>query len=703
MQHFRYGPQTALFPTVAYPIVHQHDANDCGPACLAMVAAHYGTRQSIAQLREKAGTDRQGTNLAGLIQTAQEVGFQARGVRTAAEGLSEVTLPAIAHWSEDGRNHFVVIFKQTSRRVTIGDPALGVRKLTPEVFRSHWTGILILLKPTLDLRELSTPSVSKLWSLVGHHRKLFLDTLLAAVLMTILGLALSFFIQVLVDFVFLVGAEPALNWLGLGMLLVLCARVSFLGLRVYLLVHLSHRIDADIVLGYHHHLLGLPLNFFWNRRTGEILSRLSDAMKIRLAISGTGLSAIVDGATLFLTSVVMFILNWQLALVSLVVLPILVLAIWGLTRPMKRAQRAAMERAAHFESHAVEAVGAIDTIKTFRAEDRMRLRGEIRFYDTIDAGFRAAIFALHASTSTAFLTGLSTLGLLWIGGHEVLRGELTVGQLMALYTMLGTIVGPIERLATANHSIQDALIAGERLGEIFEIEGEGQTQQSMEVESPIEGSIEFHNVSFRYGNRLPIIQNQTLRIDKGECCRIMGSSGSGKTTLVRSLGRHLVPETGRVLIDGIDIQYFSLESLRRQVVYLSQDSYVLSISIADNIRLGKPDATTDDLRQAARRAGAEAFIDLLPLGYDSVVGERGATLSGGERQRLALARAILVDPPILVLDEPTNHLDARATDAVRNLIEQRQRENRTTIVISHDSLPSDRTVHIGQPAYGTAT
>ncbi len=609
-----------------------------------MVAAHYGKRQSIARLREKAGTDRQGTNLAGLIQAAQDVGFEARGVRATPEGLSEITLPAIAHWSEDGRNHFVVVFKQTSRRITIGDPALGVRKLTPEEFKEHWTGILILLKPTLNLRDLSTPSVAKLWSLVGHHRKLFLDALLAAVLLTILGLASAFFIQLLVDFVFLVGAESTLNWLGLGMLLVLGARVAFHGLRAYLIAHLSHRIDADVVLGYHHHVLGLPLDFFWTRRTGEILSRLSDAMKIRMAISGTGLSAIVDGVTLVLTSLVMFILHWQLALASLALLPILVIVLWALTGPMKHAQRTAMERAAHFESHAVEVIGAIDTVKAFRAEDRMRLRGEVRFSEMVDATFRAEIFALHGSILSTFLTGLSSLALLWIGGREVLAGNLTVGQLMALSTMLGTIVGPVERLAAANRSIQDALVAGERLGEIFEIDAEEKHDLEMKIERPIEGSVEFQNVSFRYGNRLPVIENQTFSIEKGECCRIVGASGSGKTTLVRALGRFLKPDTGRVLIDGIDVGDYTLESLRRQVGYVSQDGHILSVSIADNIRLGRADAPATEVRRAAGLAGASEFIEQLPLGYNSLVGERGTTLSGGERQRLLLARAILVNP-----------------------------------------------------------
>ena len=650
-----------------------------------------------------AGTDRQGTSLAGLIDAAERVGFEARGVRTTPEGLSEITCPVIAHWRENGRSHFVVLFRQTRRSVTIGDPALGLRKLTPTEFQSHWTGVLVLLKPTYKLRELSTASAYKLWSLLARNRRLFLDALIAAVLMTILGLTSSFFIQVLVDFVFLVGAEPALNWLGIGMFLVLTARTVFLGLRSYLLAHLSHRIDADIVLTYHHHLLGLPLDFFWTRRTGEIISRMTDAVKVRSAVSGIGLAAIVDSTTVVLTSSVMLVLDWKLALVSLMLLPLVAGTIWALTGPMKQAQRMALERAAQFETHVVEWISSIGTIKAFRAEERTQARGEARFGEMAVTQFQAEMWAWKASTLTALFTGMTSLSLLWLGGREVLANRLSVGQLMAMYTMLGTIIGPIERLASANHSMQDALVAAERLGEVLQIDGERKRTPSLDIRDSIKGAIDFEAVSFRYGNRPPVMENRSFHIDPGECCLITGGSGSGKTTLVRSLARFVSPVAGRVLIDGISVDDFALDSLRQQVVYVAQDGDLLSISVADNIRLGRPDATAQELQEAARRAGAIPFIDRLPLGCNSIVGEQGRSLSGGERQRLALARAILVDPPILVLDEPTNHLDQASAEAVRNLIEHRRRDRRTTVLISHDRLPADRIVNLDTHTYATAT
>src|SRR3989442_12440283 len=489
-----------------YPIVHQHDATDCGPAVLAMVALRYRKRVSIAKLRELAGTDRQGTNLAGVVAAADQVGFHARGVRATRDALAQIPLAAIAHWRENDRNHFVVIYRISLKRIVIGDSATGLRKLTREEFHKCWSGVLLLVTPTARLRDVVKPksSFSRLCSLVLPHRRLFLDALIAAVLMMILGLTSSFFIQALVDFVFILGRKPALNWLGLGMLLVTLARVGFLGLRSYLLTHLSQRIDAETVLGYHRHLLGLPLTFFSSRRTGEILSRLNDAIKIRIAVSATTLSVIVDTLLVVTTGAIMAWLNWDLALRSLQLAPLLAVVVWLLNAPMKRHQRTAMEKGAEVEAQMVETIGAIQTIKAFRAETRIQVRTEARFDEMLDAAFRSQLLAVHSTTVSSLMVGLSTLSLLWSGGHQVLAGTLTVGQLMAFHTMLGTILGPIERLANANQSIQDAIIAADRLGEILELEPEMYRQRANAIDCPLKGAIEFQDVTFRYGLRLPV-------------------------------------------------------------------------------------------------------------------------------------------------------------------------------------------------------
>jgi ABC-type bacteriocin transporter len=680
-----------------YPIIRQHDATDCGPAVLATIAAYYRKRIAVAKLRELAGTDRHGTNLAGLNNAAEHVGFEARAVRATADALSQVPMPAIAHWQENNRNHFVVLYKASPRRVIIGDPASGLRRLTPAEFQKYWTGVLVLIAPTVRLRDAikSKSPFSRLCSLILPHRRLFLDALIAAVLLTVLGLTSSFFIQALVDYVFVLGRKPALNWLGLGMLLVTLARVGFLGLRSYLLAHLSQRLDAETVLGYHRHLLGLPLTFFYARRAGEVLSRMTDAIKIRVAVSATTLSVLVDAMMIAATAAIMTWLNWELTLLSLQLVPLLAGVVWLLNAPLKRHQRRAMEKGAEVEAQMVETIGAMQTIKAFRAEARIQVRTEARFFEMLDASLRAQLLSLHASTISSLMVGVSTLGLLWFGGRQVLAETLTVGQLMAFHTMLGSILGPIERLANANQSIQDAIIAADRLGEVLELDLEAQKQRSSAMDRAIRGSIEFQNVTFRYGSRAPILKDFSQQIQAGECVGIMGESGSGKTTLVSLLARFFDPAAGRILIDGVDVQDYTFECLRREIAFVPQEIVLMSGSVADNIRLGRPEAAPAEIREAARAARVDEFVDRLPHGYDTIVGERGMTLSGGERQRVAIARAILSNPSILVLDEPTNHLDSQSELAVQSLIDER-RGARTTIVISHRPLHVSRIIDLNE-------
>ena len=684
-------------PVMRYPIIRQHDNTDCGPAVLAMIAAYYRKRVSIARLRESAGTDRQGTNLAGLSSAAESFGFRARAVRATSAALHRLQLPAVAHWQENNRTHFVVLYKISPRRAVIGDPACGLRKLTLDEFQKNWTGILLLLSPTAQLRNIvkSKSTFSRLCSLLLPHSRLFLDALLAAVLMTILSLTSSFFIQALVDFVFVLGRKPALNWLGLGMLLVTMARVGFLGLRSYLLAHLSQRIDAETVLDYHRHLLGLPLTFFYSRRTGEILSRLNDAIKIRFAISATTLAVIVDSLLVLTTAAIMTWLNWSLTLRSLQLVPALAGVIWLLNTPMKQHQRIAMEKGADVEAQMVETISSIHTIKAFRAEPRIQRATEVRFHEMLEASFKSQRLAVHATTLSSLMVGLSTLGLLWFGGHEVLAGALTVGQLMASHTMLGTILGPIERLASSNQPIQDAIIAADRLGEVMELEPELKRQRASSINVPIAGSVEFQNVTFRYGSRLPVFDSFNLRIERGECIGITGESGCGKTTLANLLARFFEPESGRILIDGIDLRDYTFDCLRREIVFVPQDIVLLNATIADNIRFGCPTATGLEIRAAARAARIDEFVDRLPQGYETTVGERGLSLSGGERQRIAIARAILLNPSILVLDEATSHLDSQSEQTVLALIDQR-RGIRTTIVISHRPLHVSRLVDLNE-------
>lgn len=652
-----------------YPIIQQHDGSDCGPAVLAMISAYHQAHVTIARCRELAGTDRAGTNLAGLSSAAEQIGYSTRAVRATADTLERVPLPAVAHF----HNHFVVLYKATPHRVIVGDPAVGLRRLKPDEFLKNWTGVLLLLTPSARLRDTvkSDSDFSRLYLLLLPHSRLFLDALFAAVLMTILGLTSSFFIQALVDVVFVLGRKPALNWLGLGMLLVTLARAVFQGLRSCLLARLSQRIDAETVLGYHRHLLGLPLAFFLSRRKGEILSRINDAVKIRVAIGAATLSVVTDVVAVASAASLMLWLNWKLTLQSLQLAPAWAAGIWLLNRPMKRHQRRAMERNAEVEVLMAETVGAIREIKALRAESRTQLKTEARFAEMQDASLDAQMFSVHTSTLSSMVVGVSTLALLWFGGHRVMDGQMTAGQLMAFYSMLGIILGPIERLANTNEWIQDAIAASARLGEVLELEPEAAKEKKYALDRPLHGAVEFEAVTFRYGSHQPAFEGLSFRIEAGECAAVKLDNGAGKTALADLLVRFFDPLSGRILIDCIDIRDYALECLRREIAVVSQDVVLFNASIADNVRVAKPSATAAEIRAAAEAAA-------IRRSYDTRVGEQGVPLSADERERIAVARAILMDPAILILDEI-------GEAAAQSLIERR-RGRRTTILIHETHL-----------------
>lgn len=582
-----------------YPIIYQHDATDCGPAVLAMIAAHHRKRISLSRLRELSGTDRRGTTLAGLSTAAEHVGFSPSAVRATPNALAQLALPAIAHF----HNHYVVLYKVTRNHCLIGDPAFGLHRLSREQFLKAWTGAMLLLTPTKRLANLA-PSKSPLFKLLGFllpHYRLFLDACLAAVSMTLLGLTSSYFIQVLVDSVLVQEQTPALNTLALGMLIVIFARAGFLAVRSHLLAHLSRGIDADTVLGYHRHLLGLPLTFFSSRRTGEILSRLNDAVKIRHAGGVTTLSIVIDAMLVLTTAAIMLLINPRLTLQSLQFTPALFAIVWLFNRPMRRHQRAAMEKGAEVEAQIVETIDTIHDIKSLRDEPRIAAQTKAKFDRMQHHIFEAQQIAGYSTTIASFIVSLSALGLLWFGGHDVIAGKLTIGRLMAFYTLLGAILGPLERLALANPSIQDAMIAADRLSDILELPLETARQQPDAIDASLKGAIEFQDVSFAYGGRPPVFEHLNLKIEPGECIGIEGPTGSGKTTLIRLISRLYDPTSGRILLDGIDTRAYTFDCLRREIAYIPQSNPAILI-------LDEPRNTPDIQALLDSRRGRQTTI-----------------------------------------------------------------------------------------------
>lgn len=669
-----------------YRTVKQEDQTDCGAAALASVALFHGMKVGVQQMRDLAGTDREGTNLLGLVEAAESLGFSARAVKGPFEALADVPLPAIAHVvNDEGLGHFIVVFRISKKHVAIGDPARGTERISHDEFREEWTGRLVLLtreqSAVANGAQKAVPPMGRLLRLLRGHIPVLAQGFLCAILMTALGLSTSYFVQHLIDSVLVRNEQGLLNALGIGMVLILVFRTAFSMLRQYLLAHVSRKLDLAIMSAYARHILCLPMRFYETRRIGEILSRVNDASRIREAISGTTLTAIVDGVIVIMMLAVLFVYDIQLALLASAFTPLLVIAVLAHHPAARKWSREAMEAGAQYSAHLVEDISGVETIKAFGRERERAQAGDTQLVATVQSGFSLEMLGLSMSTTGTVVTGLAGVAVLWFGGHRVMEGALTIGQLMFFYTMLAYLLEPLSRLASLNLSFQEALVAVDRLYQIMDIEVEPRSADGARF-TGLQRAIELEGVDFRYGARSKVLNEVELCIPAGKTTAIVGESGSGKSTLLKLLQNFYQPTAGRVLIDGTDLRDLSLHSLRRSIGVVSQEPYIFNGTIRENIAFGMPGATLEDVVRATQLAGLDEFVNQLPDRYATQIGERGANLSGGQRQRLAIARALLPQPEVLMFDEATSHLDTTTEQAIQGHLRQAL-QGKTVVVVAH--------------------
>jgi len=668
-----------------YICVRQTDISDCGAACLATVARAHGLRIPIALIRQYAGTDRRGTNVLGLVEAAQRLGFEARGVRGSIEALTQIPLPCIAHVAQAGLLHYVTILRVTAKTVIVADPAHGVVRHSLDRFKSIWSGVLVILVPTPSFQRDDACSGRRrgLLLLLRQNRFLLLETLLATLFLTLLGLATSLYLQVIVDRVLVRREELLFRWLSAGLVVVVLIRAAFGAVRGALSAYVSRTVDLSLMLNYYRRVLAMPLQFFETRASGEILSRLADAIKVRTMICSSTLTLLIDTATMAAGFAVLLSFSGRLAWSAFLVVPFMASVLYVVSRPLRRAQRSALELAAELQSRLVESLAGITTIKAFRTEKTEGRRAEAALVRLLRETFRATLWGVTSGTSGEIVMSLAIVSLLWSAGWMVLAGELTVGQLVACYSILLYILQPVGRLADLNQQVQDAWIAAERLYEILELRPEREEDPGKVVLAPnLQGKIDLRQVGFRYGTRDPVLREITLSVQPHSLLAIVGESGSGKSTLARLLLRFYDPQTGQIRIDDHDLRDLNLDSLRSRIGYVDQEAFFFSGTIEENLTLGDHHRDADAAVRAIRAVGLEEFISRLPQRLETRVGERGLTLSSGQRQRLALARALVPDPPILVLDEATSHLDLDAEQHILHLL-QDLKHRKTIIMIGH--------------------
>lgn len=666
--------------------IKQRDITDCGAACLASVAAWYNVSIPVSRIRQLAGTDKKGTNILGLIEAASKMGFLAKGVRGNWESLSKIPKPAIAHIVvKEVLQHFVVIVRVNDKYVEIMDPADGeLHKRTHDEFRKEWTGVLVIITPgeTFSIRDERISVSKRLWQIVKPNKNIILQSLAGAFVFSLLGLASSLYLGKLVDHVIPGGNVNLLNLLGIAMVLIILLRLLLSLFQYLFILKTGQRIDIALILGYYQHLLKLPQSFFDNMRTGEIISRINDAVKIRVFINDVSINLVLNIFILIVSFILMFLFYWKLALIIIIVIPVYYSIYWLYNRLNRKVQRKVMERSADLESQLVESLNAISTIKRFNLEEFSNFKTETRFISLLDTIYKSGLNLIFSSTSSAFVTQIITLVLLWAGTGFVLKTEITPGELLSFYAVVGYFTSPVTSLIGFNRSLQDARIAADRLFEIFDLEVDNDSNK-IDLNSDLIGDIKFDNVKFRYGTRVDVFESLSMTIKKGEITAIVGESGSGKTTIV-SLLQNIYPlQGGQIRIGKYDIKHFRNNSLKKLVSIVPQKIDLFAGNVIDNIAVGEIEPDMNKILQICEKLGMLSFVESLPAGFRTYLGENGANLSGGQKQRIAIARALYRDPEILILDEATSSLDSAAEYFVRNAINLLREEKKTVIVIAH--------------------
>lgn len=649
-----------------------------------MVSRYWGKHFSINRLRDIANVDRNGASLRGLAVAAESIGFTTRPVKASLDKLAQQSLPAIVHW--EGR-HYIVVYEVTRKQVIVADPAIGQRILPHAQFKQSWTGYVLLLQPTALLKEAEETSTPfwQFFELAKPHRLVLLEVFVASILIQIFGLITPLFTQLLLDRVVVQRSNLTLTAVGLGLLIFGLFRVAMTGLRQYLLDHTANRVDLSLIVGFISHAFRLPLSFYESRYVGDIISRIQENRKIQRFLTGEALSIVLDLLTVFIYVGLMFWYSWQMALLTLTIVPPFVLLALVATPFLQRISREIFGAHNEETGYLIQSLTGIRTIKSMSVEQTVRWHWEELFGKSIKKNFSGQVIGNTLQLFSSTIETLVTTGLLWFGAWQVIQNQLTIGQLVAFNMLLGNVISPFQRLIVLWNEFQEVVIAIERIYDVIDAEPEEDLQhQSRQPLPPIRGSLCFDRVTFRYHpeSDTNTLENLSFEVQPGQMVALVGRSGSGKTTVSKLVLGFYPPTEGKILIDGYDVTSLSLRSLRRQIGVVDQDTFLFGGTIRENISIGHPEVSLEEVIEASKQAGAHQFIKELPMGYETQIGEGGGMLSGGQRQRIAIARALLGNPPLLILDEATSHLDPESERIIQaNLSAFLQ--DRTTLVIAH--------------------
>jgi subfamily B ATP-binding cassette protein HlyB/CyaB len=654
---------------------------DTGVAGLCLVARFLGISAEPDEVARPFVSPGAVAGKTDLVRAARRMGLKARIVASRWGRLEKTPMPALA-CLKDGL--FLVAARFGDGKLLVHDPAGGRPRLMEQAeFEALWTGELILLSRRANVAELArTFDIRWFLTAVHRYRRVLGEVLVASFFLQLLGLVSPLFFQVVVDKVLVHRGLSTLDVLMVGLGIISIFEVLLGALRTYVFSHTTNRIDVELGARVFDHLLALPIAYFGSRRVGDSVARVRELENIRNFITGSALTLTID---LFFTVVffaVMFLYSATLTWVVLGSLPLYIAISLFVTPIFRQRLNEKFVRGAENQAFLVESISGAETLKAMAVEPQMQRRWEEQLAGYVRASFRTQTLGNIAGQAVQFVNKATIVLTLYLGAKIVIAGDMTVGELVAFNMLSARVASPVLRIAQLWQDFQQTRISVERLGDILNTPRE-LAQRGAASLPPIKGAIRFEHVTFRYRvDGQPVLSDVSLDLPAGQVIGVVGPSGSGKSTLAKLVQRLYTPESGRVFVDGVDLAMVDMAWLRRQIGVVLQESVLFNRSVCENIALADPAMPLERVMQAAELAGAHEFILELPYGYDTVIGERGASLSGGQRQRIAIARALIGDPRILIFDEATSALDYESERIVQENM-RRIAVGRTVMIIAH--------------------
>ena len=676
--------------------IPQIDARDCGVAALASIAKFYGSDFSLAHLRELAKTNKEGTTALGIVKAADEMGFETRPVQADKTlfDMSDVPYPFIVHVNKEGKlQHYYVVYQTKKDYLVIGDPdpSVKITKMSKERFFSEWTGVAIFLapKPSYQPHKDKKNGLLSFLPLIFKQKSLIAYIVLSSLLVTIINIGGSYYLQGILDEYIPNQMKSTLGIISVGLVITYILQQIMGFSRDYLLTVLSQRLSIDVILSYIRHIFELPMSFFATRRTGEIISRFTDANSIIDALASTILSLFLDVSILILVGGVLLAQNPNLFLLSLISIPIYMFIIFSFMKPFEKMNHDVMQSNSMVSSAIIEDINGIETIKSLTSEENRYQNIDSEFVDYLEKSFKLSKYSILQTSLKQGTKLVLNILILWFGAQLVMSSKISTGQLITFNTLLSYFTTPMENIINLQTKLQSAKVANNRLNEVYLVESEFKVQENPVHSHFLMGDIEFDDLSYKYGFGRDTLTDINLTIKQGDKVSLVGVSGSGKTTLAKMIVNFFEPYKGHISINHQDIKNIDKKVLRRHINYLPQQAYIFNGSILENLTLGGNHMISqEDILRACELAEIRQDIERMPMGYQTHLSD-GSGLSGGQKQRIALARALLTKSPVLILDEATSGLDVLTEKKViDNLMSL---TDKTILFVAHRLSIAERT------------